>query len=93
MFPNFETTAESTPYLDLLFIENENSELKIENDLDIAIVTQIRAWSTVVGGTLSGAPFALRRGAYSFTSVPSPYLRIFYPLYNGENLETTVGFY
>ena len=46
-----------------------------------------------MGGSLSAAPNALKKGLYSFGSEPSPYLRLFYPLFNGENLDWIIGFY
>ena len=83
MLPNFEPTTASYQYIGLFFLENEETTLEIDAELEIAIVTHLKAWSTVLGGSLAAAPNELKKGLYSFGAIPSPYLRFFYPLFNG----------
>ena len=77
----------------MLFQTSATSFLRVESDLETAIISHLRAWSTVIGGNMIEAPNALKKGAYSFTSISSPYLRLFFPLFNGEHTDTVIGFY
>ena len=91
MFPNFFSPSVAHPYTDPLFISGGTSSLIMNENNHFQLFSRLRAWSSVVGGTLANAPSALEAGAYSLTSSFANNLRVYFSLTDGDILDSVTG--